>query len=57
VIFVHWNGKPQANRNHNSYSQQKEGEINLSQTRQQNKSSNDSGEYVDYEELPPEKMN
>jgi len=57
VLFVQWGGKQQANRYANPYSQQRDGEIKVSQTQTQNKSSNALGEYVDYEELPHENKN
>ena len=56
-VFVQWGGKPQANRYKNYDAPQREGEIKVTQTQNKNKSSSESDEYVDFEELPPEKKN
>jgi hypothetical protein len=57
VIFVQWGGKRQPHQYSNSYPPQREGEIKVTQQHSRNSNSNDSGEYVDYEELPPDKKN
>ena len=56
VVFVQWGGRQQTHP-HNPYPPQREGEIKVTQTQSRNKSQSDSGEYVDFEEIPNEKKN
>ena len=59
VVFVHWNSNSQTERSSHSYSPQShEGEIKITQSKNQNKGNvNETGEYVDYEDLPSGRQN